>query len=201
MLDAISKQIGASWCGEDVGIWNVNDFALPYFAPPLFDADIASWMAEQTRLVDNNCSVPFLVETPNCTFVAGELPLGDFFSRIVEQSNCKMVLDASHVYAYALAANKNAKAVLRSLPLDAVWEIHVAGGSLQAGTNHRYIDSHSDPILDPIIEVFAEAVSLCKNLRAVTYEIGLALPADTIAADFERLETVLAGFMPALDPR
>src|SRR5262249_32462476 len=82
--DAISQELGARWCGEDIGIWSLGPHCIPYFAPPLFEADVAEQVGEGIRRVAERCSVPFLAEIPSCSFVVGRLSLGEFFHRLVQ---------------------------------------------------------------------------------------------------------------------
>ena len=148
----------------------------------------------------NGSSVPFLAEVPSCSFTVGRLSLGEFFHRIVRISGCGIVLDVSHVLSYALSTGRRPADVLDSLPLDAVVEVHVAGGRINKSYPFRYIDSHSDPVMDDVLDLLGHAVERCAGLRAVTYEIGMQLTAQMLAHDFERIEVVLAqlGFEPRL---
>jgi uncharacterized protein (UPF0276 family) len=111
-----------------------------------------------------------------------------------------MLLDVSHVLSYALATERPASAILRSLPLATVEEIHVAGGRIDPRDANRYIDSHSERILPQVIEILDEAVSSCPSLRAITFEIGNRMAIEDIAADFNLLEQRVgsAGWTPNL---
>jgi uncharacterized protein (UPF0276 family) len=191
--DVLSGILRASWCGEDIGVWQLGPYPLPYFAPPVFDDDVARWIGEGARQVAAGSRVPFLVETPSCSYVAGTIDLGAFFRIVTDISGCPIVLDVSHVFSYALAAGRPALDVLAGIPLERVWEIHVAGGRVDPAHPFRYIDSHSDPIMDGVYDVLGEALRRCCNLRCVTYEIGAGLTAEMIERDATRLETVLRG--------
>lgn len=195
--DAFSGILRAAWCGEDIGVWQMGPYPLPYFAPPIFDEDVARWIGEGVTQVTAGSRVPFLVETPSCSYVAGAIDLGTFFRIITDVARCPIVLDVSHVFSYALATQRPALEVLAGIPLERVWEIHIAGGRVDRMHPFRYIDSHSDPIMDGVYEVLTEAVRRCRNLRCVTYEIGVGLTAEMIEHDAVRLEQALRGvFVP-----
>jgi uncharacterized protein (UPF0276 family) len=200
LQDAISRELCAVWCGEDIGIWSLGPYDLPYFAPPVLDADVAEHVARQIARVQAACSIPFLAEIPSCSFVTGGLTLGEFFWRLVQGSDCGIVLDVSHVYSYALVTGRDPFEVLRSLPLSHVCEAHVAGGHVDPEHPFRYVDTHSDPILLEVLALLSDAVGLCPRLRAVTYEIGVRLTTEQIDADLARLETLLegAGYAPGV---
>jgi len=183
----ISDHIKSFWCLEDIGIWSIGPYAIPYFAPPIFDSKIADLISARIKQIMEITQIPFLAEIPSCSFVVGTQSLGDFFHQIINATNCKMVLDVSHVFSYALATNNDAFTVLHSLPLDAVWEMHIAGGRINPNHQHRYIDTHSDPIMPEVIELMVESIKYCKNLRAITYEIGVASSAELIDQEINKL--------------
>jgi len=186
--DIISRKLDAVWCCEDIGIWNIGPLSIPYFVPPLFDSEVATYTAENIRKVCSHSSVPFLAENPSCSFIMGSVSLETFFSQIVKTSRCKLVLDVSHVFSYALASKRSAKEVLLGLPLEEVWEIHVAGGHTNPEYPNRYIDSHSEPIMPEVIALLEEAVKNSPNLKAVTYEIGNKLAESIIREDVDKIE-------------
>lgn len=192
-LDELTKRLGALWTCEDIGIWSIGPYGIPYFAPPFFEEEIADVVADGIRAMQQINSVPFLAETPTCSFIAGGMNIGDFFHRLVERSGCKVVLDVGHVYSYALYRGEEPAAVLRSLPLDAVWEMHVAGAKISERYAYRYIDTHSDPILPGVEELLLLAATECRELRCVTYEIGNKLGAELLEDEVSRLERSLRG--------
>src|ERR671939_2087736 len=122
-------------------------------------------------------SVPFLAEVPSCALVVGRLSLGEFFQIVVEKSDCQLLSDVSHIYSYSIARRQSPSSVLRSLPLDRVWELHIAGGHVDQASDRRYIDTHSEPVLNEILDLLIEAATSCPNLQCITYEVGVGLTA------------------------
>jgi uncharacterized protein (UPF0276 family) len=202
LQSSISDEMAALWCLEDIGIWSLGPYDIPYFVPPLFNDIIARHTAARISLIQQEINIPFLAEIPSCSFVVGPWSLGQFFYFLTDNTKCKIVLDVSHVFSYALATDSDPLAVLESLPLDNVWEIHIAGGRLNPFHDHRYIDSHSDLIMPEVISLLTCAIKRCANLRAITYEIGVKSTPQTIEQDMETLEETIrqTQFMPRLAP-
>lgn len=190
-LDRLSRVMDAMWICEDIAIWSIGPYALPYFTPPIFEPDIADRIADGIVRMQEVSSVPFCAEIPSCSIVVGTMALGAFFERIVEASGCGLVADVSHIYSYAIARGLRPLDVLRSLPLERVWELHIAGGHLDPLSSRRYLDTHSEPVIEPIIALLHEAVTTCPNLRAVTYEVGVGLSCEDLRFDLDRLDNVL----------
>jgi hypothetical protein len=57
---------------------------------------------------------------------------------------------------------------LGQLPLDRVWEIHLAGGFEMEGF---WLDAHSGAIPDPLFEISKRVVSALPNLKAIIFEM------------------------------
>jgi len=199
--DEMTAVLDARWCCEDVGIWSLGPYAIPYFAPPPFEPDVAEFVAVQIAEMERRVCRPFVAEVPSCTFVVGRMTLGEFFSHIVARGGCPLVLDVSHVVSYALATKCDPLRVLHTLPLDAVWEIHIAGGRTNPRHPDRYIDTHNHAILPQVFDVFDAALELCTNLRAVTFELGEAITTELIETGLGEIENriALTRFRPLLD--
>ena len=180
LLNEISSALNAEWTNEDIGFWSIGNFGLPYFAPPVFEEDVARVVAQRVMRVLEYNDLPLLLEIPPCSCPVGRMSLGEFFSYLIDATGCPMTLDISHVYSYALATGQSYEQVLRTLPTDAVWEIHIAGGRISPIDTSRYIDTHADPVLKPILDSFCLTVESCPALRAVTYEIMPSLDLRTL---------------------
>jgi hypothetical protein len=187
----LSTILSAEWCLEDIGIWSIGPYSIPYFAPPLFDKRVATVVAKRIKKIINQVNIPFLAEIPSCSFVIGNQSLGEFFHQIVSETNCGIVLDVSHVFSYSLATNQDPMYVLESLPLDAAREIHIAGGKISVKHANRYIDTHSDPIMTEVKEILKQSIICCPNLQAITYEIGINSSEELIDKEVIGLETIL----------
>jgi uncharacterized protein len=190
-LNVLSQILNARWTCEDIAIWSIGPYGIPYFTPPIFEPDIADRIADGIVKMQDASSVPFCAEVPSCSIVVGTMPLGTFFERIVNRSGCKLVADVSHIYSYALAVQKSPIEILQSLPLDAVWEVHISGGHIDSQSERRYIDTHSEPIPKEIVDLLGSACRLCKNLKAVTYEVGVGLNDADIESDLIAVEKLL----------
>jgi uncharacterized protein (UPF0276 family) len=185
--ESFSKSMQVPWCCEDIGLWSIGSYDLPYFAPPLFTEEVAHFVAQGIRAMQDMISVPFLAEVPSVSCIIGELSLADFFRILVEESGCGIVLDISHVYSVARASQSTWQEVLEGFPAHRVREIHIAGGRLNDKHPDRYIDSHSDYILDEVYEILDQAIAQIPGIEAVTYEVGAALDDEKFLYDFARL--------------
>ncbi|RAG81529.1 hypothetical protein DN069_32255 [Streptacidiphilus pinicola] len=199
-LEAVSDELDAVWICEDIGLWSVGPYPLPYFTPPLFEQESADHVIAGIEAMREVTRYPFVPEIPSCTLAVGRMTLGDYFHRITDGADCDMLLDVAHVFSYAVATGRRYEQVLTSLPLERVVEIHVAGGYVDPTFGNRYLDTHSHSMAPEVIELMQQALPNCPRLRAVTYEIGVDLSSDDLDQDVERVDRALAeaGWTPDL---
>jgi uncharacterized protein len=86
----------------------------------------------------------------------------------VEAANCGILLDLHNIFANGVNGRQSVEAFLPQLPLDRVWEIHLAGGFEMEGL---WLDAHSGAIPDPLFEIAKQVVPTLPNLKAMIFEI------------------------------
>ncbi|WP_050570897.1 DUF692 family multinuclear iron-containing protein [Dickeya zeae] len=186
--NGISNALNAAWCLEDIGIWNIGPYNLPYFAAPVLCEPVLTMAIDGVNRIQQVSSIPFSAEIPSFSIAAGDMTLGEFFHRLVDATRCGVVLDISHVFSYAIYCGLKPEDVLNSLPLHAVNEIHIAGGSVHPTHHWRYRDTHSEKIVDGVFPLLEQALEKCTNLKAVTYELGVGISSEVIVADLANIE-------------
>ena len=97
-----------------------------------------------------------------------EMSDGAFFAAVAEEADCGIVLDLHNLWANERNGRARVCDVVDALPLERVWEIHLAGGKLLDG---YYLDAHSGLIPEPVLELAADVVSRTPNLGAIIFEI------------------------------
>ena len=86
------------------------------------------------------------------TPVAAEMDEATFISSIVEEADCKLLLDVNNVYVNAFNHRYDAKEFINQLPLERVAYIHIAGHTKVA--DDLIIDTHGEDIIDPVYDLF-----------------------------------------------
>ena len=81
---------------------------------------------------------------------------------VVRRTGCGLLLDVNNVYVSSVNHQRDAKAVIRALPLAQVGEIHLAGFAEQVdGNNDRLlIDSHGSPVAQAVWDLYAFTLGL-----------------------------------------
>ncbi|GAA5035658.1 hypothetical protein GCM10023258_37780 [Terrabacter aeriphilus] len=132
---------------------------------------------------------PFLVETPTNYLrpVPGDLSDGEYVAAIAEGADCGILLDLHNIWTNERNGRQGVAEFLSLIPLDRVWEVHLAGGF---ETDGYYLDAHVGPIDPELLALAARVVPMLPRVRAVIYE---AVPASLAAQGVAGLRDVLAG--------
>jgi uncharacterized protein (UPF0276 family) len=97
-----------------------------------------------------------------------ELSDGEFVSKVITYANCGLVLDLHNLWTNEINGRQSIMEFINQIPLDKVWEIHLAGGTEDSG---YWLDSHSGKIPPQLLEITKMIISRLKNLHAIIYEI------------------------------
>jgi uncharacterized protein len=114
--------------------------------------------------------IPIAVETSvdYLPAVPGAWPPGEFVAAVAEDADCGILLDLHNVMCNARNGGVSVAAFCEALPLERVWEIHLAGGELERGF---FTDAHSGLVEPELMEAAAMLMASLPNLQAVTFEI------------------------------
>jgi uncharacterized protein (UPF0276 family) len=114
--------------------------------------------------------VRIAVETPVSYLppLPGELPDGAFIAAVVEAADCGILLDLHNVLCNARNGRQSVVAFCDELPLERVWELHLAGGEREG---EFYVDAHSGLVEPELMEIAAALIPRLPQLRAMIFEI------------------------------
>lgn len=132
--------------------------------------------AEVLAAADNIARYASIVERP-VAFETGvnylqpradELDDGAWFASVAECADCGILLDLHNLWCNQRNGRGQARDVLARLPLERVWEVHLAGGMALDG---YWLDAHSDAIAPELLDLAIEVVPRLPNLGAIVFEI------------------------------
>lgn len=178
------------WVSEHLSFLRANGADGPYstgfLLPPIQSLATVSLAVQNIRRFKSQLTVPFAFENgPNYLQpLTGELPDGEFLATIAEQADCGMLLDMHNLWCNHLNGRQRIGDVLASLPLERVWEIHLAGGTYYKG---YWLDAHSGTVPDQLMEICLEWVPRMPNLKAIIFEV---IP-DYVAAGHTSIDSLL----------
>jgi uncharacterized protein len=184
------RKLGAPWASEHLAFNLTPDFFTGFFLPPRQTAAGLDIYAEAIGRLRAALGVPLAIET-GVNYLrsrADELPDGEFVAELVDRASCGILLDLHNIYANDCNGRQKVFEFLDQIPLDRVWEIHLAGGFEW----HSYwLDAHSGAIPDRLFELSHDIVPHLPNLKAIIFEVFTSfLPSfgvDGVRKEMERV--------------
>jgi len=181
------------WASDHLSFNQTPEFSTGFFLPPRQTVEGVRTVTASIRGMQDALAVPLCVET-GANYLRPrpeELPDGEFVARVVESADCGLLLDLHNVFTNSLNGRQPIDEFLNQLPLERVWEIHLAGGMEMDGF---YLDAHSGAIPDPLYAVAERLMPLLQNLRAIIFEIFPSfvpfVGLDVVRTQMERLRAL-----------
>lgn len=185
------------WVSEHLSFTRVRMGGTPvhplFLLPPLQTEQGVAQADNSIRALKHTLEAPLAIETgvSYLSPLAGELADGEFIARVAEAADCGILLDLHNLLANERNGRQSAKDVLARLPLERVWELHVAGGYEEDG---YWIDAHSGPADAAVLELLEYVLPSAPNLRAVIFEVLPSLVyrvgLDQIAIHLKQLKSI-----------
>jgi uncharacterized protein len=170
------------WTGQ--GNHNLHDLMpLPY------NDEAIIHVAERVKKVQDYLGTQILLENVSSyvTYTHSNMSEWEFYSRVVEESDCKMLLDINNVYVSARNHLFDPIDYLEGVPKNRVQQFHLAGH-----TDHGdyVIDTHDHPIVDPVWDLYAEALKYFGPVSTMIERDDHMPPFEEIMAELNRARSI-----------
>ena len=173
LREAIAR-LGAPWCSEHLS-FNVaggadGQFFTSFMLPPRQTPDGVRCAAASVRELAGLLGAPLAIET-GVSYLRprqDELRDGEFVAAVAEAAGCGILLDIHNIWTNELNGRQSIASYLDDLPLERVWELHLAGGQEHAGF---WLDAHSGAIPADVLRVAGEVLRWTPNVGAVIFEL------------------------------
>ncbi|MCX7728724.1 MAG: DUF692 domain-containing protein, partial [Bacteroidia bacterium] len=121
--------------------------------PIPFTEDAVKHVVQKIKQVQDFLEQPLVIEIVSYySPLAAEMSEIDFINTILKESQCQLLLDVNNIYVNAFNHQFDPKNFITQLPKEKVAYIHMAG-HLQVDED-LIIDTHGEPIIDPVYELF-----------------------------------------------
>lgn len=200
ILDAFHQQQRFYWHSDHLAYLLTSDAegrplhtGIPLPLP--FTDEAIALLAPRASSLSERYGVPFLLE--NLTYYLPGLPADRgrdeiaFLNDLTEASGCGLLLDLYNFHCNAVNFGFDAAEALSRLRLEAVVEIHIAGGATHDGF---LTDIHTREVPEPVWRLLEQIVPRAPNLAGIVYEVmEPALPLlgpDRLTRQLERAKDI-----------
>jgi uncharacterized protein (UPF0276 family) len=157
-LSALVKRLDAPWFTDHLCFTRVEGYNLGQLTPLQFSEETVEIVVRKIKRIQEKVPRPFLLEniTYYFQFPGSELSEPAFITRVLEQADIGMLLDLCNVYINSINHGYDPYHFLKSIPLDRVVQLHIAGGHRH---HTKWIDSHSHPVHPEVFRLLEFVVS------------------------------------------
>ena len=190
-LKGFLEQMGARWYSDHLCLTHVGGAEVHELIPLAFNEETLQRAATRIARVQEYLDLPLAVENVSAY---GEMPQGtmeeaEFVSAIVEEADCRLLLDVNNVYVNAHNFGFDGREYIEALPLDRVVEIHMAGHIEEEGL---LLDTHSQPIDETVFDLFRVALEKRPHRPPVLLERdGNFPPLSELEAEMKQLLEII----------
>ena len=148
---------------EHLSYTKTNNAHLYELLPIPFRSDAIDHVVKRIKQAQDYLERKIAIEIVSYyTPVAPEMKEYEFINAIVKEADCQLLLDVNNVYVNSFNHNYDAKEFISKLDLSKVAYIHMAGHELVEPD--LIIDTHAQPIIDPVFELFDWTLKKLKPL-------------------------------------
>ncbi len=173
LLAETADRLDAVWVSEHLSFNRVaiDDEVIEsgFLLPPQQDAASVRVAAGNVAAYGRALQRPVAFETGvNYLRRDGDLSDGEYWRAVADGADCGILLDLHNLWCNELNGRDTIDDVLDQLPLERVWEVHLAGGMPMAGF---WLDAHSGGVPPALLDVAAAVIPRLPNLGALMFEV------------------------------
>lgn len=167
---AVAHEMKSPWYADHM-FFGFEATSYIWSSPLPFSRAEVERVAGRAAALQDRLKLPLLHE--NAFYYArapgSEMAEAEFIAALVEKAQTHLLLDLHNIYSNSRNfEGYDAWTFLRTVPLDRVIEIHIAGGQESEGWYH---DFHSEPVPEPVWEMLGYVVERARNLKAIVLEV------------------------------
>jgi uncharacterized protein len=157
-VKAFLQETGARLYSEHLSYAKCDNAHLYDLLPIPFTEDAIRHVSRRIEQVQDFLGEQMAIEIVSYyTPVAPEMSEIEFVNAVLETADCQLLLDVNNVYVNSFNHHYNPKAFIDALPLERVRYIHMAGH--EQVEEDLILDTHGQPIADPVYDLFEHTVS------------------------------------------
>lgn len=168
-LEKIAKLVEfvePEWLSDHICFTKSGGIKIGHLAPVPFTSETVKVFVRNITKVKNRIKTPLILEniTYMIRFPSSEMSEAEFISRVLEETDCGLLLDVTNLYINSRNHGFDWRDFLDGLPFERIVQLHFVG--LHKHQN-LLIDAHANKTQNEIWEVFREICRRCDVKGAV----------------------------------
>ncbi|ODB87576.1 hypothetical protein A3196_07775 [Candidatus Thiodiazotropha endoloripes] len=156
-LKALIERVEPAWFSDHLCWTGIEKLNMHDLLPLPYTEEALDHVVERIVKVQDYLGRQMLIENVSSyvSYNESQLTEWEFLREVVERADCLMLLDINNIYVSAFNHHFDPVEYLRAMPSERIYQIHLAGHTQEKGL---IVDTHDHPIIDPVYELYAEAV-------------------------------------------
>ena len=173
-LRAVVAMVHPAIVSDHLAVTRGAELEVGHLAPVWYTTESLAIVVDRVNAWQDAIGCELALENIASPFVIPESDMDEpeFFHRLVDATGCRLLLDLSNLLFNARNFGFDPRQRLDEYPLEAVVQVHLAGGEPCAGF---WVDSHANPVEDASFELLS-ALRSKAPVRAIVIERDGRLP-------------------------
>ena len=156
-LKILIERVKPAWVSDHLCWTGINKLNIHDLLPVPYTEEALNHIVERVKTVQDFLGRQLLLENVSSyiTYKDSELTEWEFLSAVAKNADCLLLLDVNNIYVSSFNHGFDPIEYLKSIPIDRVQQMHLAG---HTNNGDHIIDTHDHPIVDPVWDLYAEAV-------------------------------------------
>jgi uncharacterized protein (UPF0276 family) len=156
-LRALADRVEPAWVSDHLCWAGVGGHYAHDLLPLPYTEEALQHVVSRVQRVQERLARPIALENVSSyvSYRMSTMPEWEFLSEVARRSGCGILLDVNNIYVSARNHGFDARAYIDAVPVDRVWQFHLAGHSDKGA---YLLDTHDHPVCDPVWDLYAHAV-------------------------------------------
>jgi uncharacterized protein (UPF0276 family) len=154
-LKELARKTKTPWFSDHLAWGRLESSHYHDLLPLPFRKDVAEYVAERARIVQDFIEVPFALENVSsyASFTGAEMTEWEFYVSIAEKAGIGLMLDVNNVYVSSRNQGFDPEEYLNHIPLERVVQIHLAG---HVDYGDYCLDTHDQRVRSEVWQLYAK---------------------------------------------
>lgn len=190
-LKTLTKRVRPAWVSDHLCWTGVHGANTHDLLPLPYTEEALTVCSANIHLAQSVLERPLVIENPSTYlgFVESEMSEWTFLSELCARTGCALLLDVNNIHVSSVNHGFDAYEFLDDLPIDRVWQIHLAGHTVNGDL---LIDTHDEPVPDPVWRLYAAACRRFGPVATMIERDDNIPPLETLLAELDVARTVAA---------
>ncbi|HEY5808256.1 MAG TPA: DUF692 domain-containing protein [Povalibacter sp.] len=195
-LKALAARAEPAWISDHLCWTGVDGINLHDLMPLPYTEEALRHVAGRVQQVQDYLGRRILLENVSSyvSYRQTSMQEWEFLAHLTEEADCELLLDVNNIYVSSINHGFDAHEFLRGVPAHRVRQMHLAGHQQQGltggGEGIILIDTHDQPVPEPVWALFREATRLFPNVSTMIERDGNIPALSELESELDRAREI-----------